>query len=86
MDIFKLEHRKDSEDKIFFINNFRVPPKIQPVTVLNVLSQSVARIYFRPNIAPTEADSIWVISPILFPLSFCHYPIIWKQLTDYDRF
>ena len=50
------------------------------------LSQSEARIYFRPNIAPTEADSIWVISPILFPLSFCHYPIIGKQLTDCDRF
>ena len=25
------------------------------------------------------ADSIWVISFFLFPLSFCHYPIILKK-------
>ena len=76
MDIFKLEHRKDNEDKIFFINHFWVPPKFDllryPAVEAGVLSQSGARIYFRS----TEADSIRVIFPILFPLSFCHYPII----------
>ena len=86
MDIFKLEHRKDNEDKIFFINHFWVPP--QPRTCYGTRWYYLrVRIYFCLNIVPARADSIWVISPILFPLSFCHYPNIWKHpwtLTDCD--